>query len=98
MTVATAETLPVDFAPDGLRRAAAAPEPMLETGDARLLDELVDSTHPADPAALLGVLVPFFFRLVRIDPAIAAGPAVTTIDDIVAIGIYYVVAILLITA
>ena len=49
-------------------------------------------------SAILGVLVPFFFRLVKIDPAIAAGPAVTTIDDIVAIGIYYVVAILLITA
>ncbi|MEX1308936.1 MAG: magnesium transporter [Candidatus Sulfomarinibacteraceae bacterium] len=49
-------------------------------------------------SAILGVLVPFFFRLVKIDPAIAAGPAVTTIDDIVAIAIYYVVAILLITA
>ena len=49
-------------------------------------------------SAILGVLVPYFFRLVKIDPAIAAGPAVTTIDDIVAIGIYYVVAILLITA
>jgi magnesium transporter len=49
-------------------------------------------------SAVLGVLVPYFFRLVKIDPAIAAGPAVTTIDDIVAIGIYYVVAILLITA
>jgi len=49
-------------------------------------------------SAILGVLVPYFFRLVKIDPAIAAGPAVTTIDDIVAIGIYYVVAILLITS
>jgi magnesium transporter len=49
-------------------------------------------------SAVLGVLVPFFFRLIKIDPAIAAGPAVTTIDDIVAIAIYYVVAILLITA
>ncbi len=49
-------------------------------------------------SAILGVLVPYFFRLVNIDPAIAAGPAVTTIDDIVAIGIYYVVAILLITS
>jgi magnesium transporter len=48
-------------------------------------------------SAILGVLVPFLFRLVRIDPAIAAGPAVTTIDDIVAIGIYYGVALLLIT-
>jgi magnesium transporter len=49
-------------------------------------------------SAILGVLVPYFFRLVKIDPAIAAGPAVTTIDDIVAIGIYYVVALALITA
>ncbi len=49
-------------------------------------------------SAILGVLVPYFFRLVKIDPAIAAGPAVTTIDDIVAIGIYYIVALLLITA
>jgi len=49
-------------------------------------------------SAILGVLVPYFFRLVRIDPAIAAGPAVTTIDDIVAIAIYYLVALLLISA
>ena len=47
-------------------------------------------------SAILGVLVPFLFRLVHIDPAIAAGPAVTTIDDIVAITIYYVVALALI--
>ncbi len=47
-------------------------------------------------SAILGVLVPFLFRLIRIDPAIAAGPAVTTIDDIVAIAIYYVVALALI--
>jgi magnesium transporter len=45
-------------------------------------------------SALMGVLVPYFFRLVRIDPAIAAGPLVTTIDDIIAIGIYYLVALL----
>ena len=47
-------------------------------------------------SALMGVLVPYFFRLVKIDPAIAAGPLVTTIDDIIAIGIYYIVALLLI--
>jgi magnesium transporter len=47
-------------------------------------------------SALLGVLVPYLFRLIRIDPAIAAGPAVTTIDDIVAIVIYYLVALALI--
>jgi magnesium transporter len=49
-------------------------------------------------SALMGVLVPYFFRLVRIDPAIAAGPLVTTIDDIIAIGIYYLVALALITS
>ena len=49
-------------------------------------------------AALLGVLVPWVFRLLRIDPAIAAGPLVTTIDDTTAISIYYVVALLLIAA
>jgi magnesium transporter len=47
-------------------------------------------------SALMGVLVPYFFRLIKIDPAIAAGPLVTTIDDIIAIGIYYVVAVALI--
>jgi magnesium transporter len=48
-------------------------------------------------SALMGVLVPYFFRLINIDPAIAAGPLVTTIDDIFAIGIYYAVALALIT-
>ena len=68
-------------------------------GDIRLSLTVAISMFVAIVAsAILGVLVPFFFRLVRIDPAIAAGPAVTTIDDIVAIGIYYVVALLLITA
>ena len=48
-------------------------------------------------SALMGVLVPYFFRLIKVDPAIAAGPLVTTIDDIIAIGISYLVALLLIT-
>ena len=49
-------------------------------------------------SALMGVLVPYFFRLINIDPAIAAGPLVTTIDDIIAIGIYYLAALLLLSA
>jgi magnesium transporter len=48
-------------------------------------------------SALMGVLVPYLFRLVKIDPAIAAGPLVTTIDDIIAIGIYFLVALALIS-
>ena len=68
-------------------------------GDLRLSATVAISMFVAIIAsAILGVLVPYFFRLVKIDPAIAAGPAVTTIDDIVAIGIYYLVALLLITA
>jgi magnesium transporter len=68
-------------------------------GDARLsLTVAISMTAAIVASAILGVLVPFFFRLVKIDPAIAAGPAVTTIDDIVAIGIYYGVALLLITS
>ena len=47
-------------------------------------------------SALMGVVVPYVFRLVRVDPAIAAGPLVTTLDDIIAIGIYYLVALALI--
>lgn len=45
-------------------------------------------------AAMLGVLVPFFFRLIKVDPAIAAGPLVTTINDTTAISIYYLTALL----
>jgi magnesium transporter len=44
-------------------------------------------------SALLGVLVPYLFRAIKIDPAVAAGPTVTTVNDIVAIGIYYLVAL-----
>jgi len=47
-------------------------------------------------SALLGVLVPFLFRLVKIDPAIAAGPLVTTSNDVMGIAIYYLVAILIV--
>jgi magnesium transporter len=48
-------------------------------------------------SAIMGVLVPYLFRLIKIDPAIAAGPLVTTIDDIIAIGIYYGAALIFIT-
>jgi magnesium transporter len=47
-------------------------------------------------SALMGVLVPYLFRMVKIDPAIAAGPLVTTSNDTIAISIYYLVALALI--
>ncbi len=47
-------------------------------------------------STLMGVLIPSFFRLVKIDPALASGPLVTTSNDIIGISIYYLVALLII--
>jgi len=44
-------------------------------------------------SAMMGVLVPVVFRLIKIDPAIAAGPLVTTGNDVIGITIYYLVAL-----
>lgn len=43
-------------------------------------------------AASMGTLIPAFFKKVKIDPAIAAGPFVTTANDIVGIVIYLGIA------
>ena len=53
----------------------------------------VSMTAAVIVSAVLGVLVPYLFRAIKIDPAVAAGPTVTTVNDIVAIGIYYLVAL-----
>ena len=47
-------------------------------------------------SAVMGVAIPYLFKLVHVDPAIAAGPLVTTLDDIIAIGIYSLTALALI--
>ena len=47
-------------------------------------------------SAIMGVLVPVVFRLIKIDPAIAAGPLVTTGNDVIGITIYYLVALFII--
>ena len=39
-------------------------------------------------ATLLGVLLPFSFRRLNVDPAIASGPLVTTVNDLVSVTIY----------
>jgi magnesium transporter len=49
-------------------------------------------------ASLLGITMPFVFRRLRIDPAIAAGPVVTGANDVICVSIYlgiayYVVAL-----
>ena len=45
-------------------------------------------------AAAMGTLIPAFFKKVKIDPAIASGPFVTTANDIVGIIIYLGIATL----
>lgn len=45
-------------------------------------------------AAAMGTLIPAFFKKIRIDPAIASGPFVTTANDIVGIVIYLGIATL----
>jgi magnesium transporter len=40
-------------------------------------------------AALTGTAVPILFRRLGIDPAVASGPLITTVNDLVAVVIYY---------
>lgn len=46
-------------------------------------------------AAVLGIALPFSFRRLGVDPAIASGPLVTTVNDVVSVSIYMVVALLI---
>lgn len=48
-------------------------------------------------AALVGVAAPALFKKIGIDPAIAAGPLVTTGCDLLGVGIYLLVALLLLS-
>jgi magnesium transporter len=57
----------------------------------------VSMTLAISASAVMGVLVPYLFRLVRVDPAIAAGPMVTTSNDIMGLFIYYAVALAILT-
>jgi magnesium transporter len=43
-------------------------------------------------AALVGSFVPMAFARVRIDPAVATGPFVTTAMDIISVFFYFVIA------
>lgn len=48
-------------------------------------------------SGLVGTLTPIFFKKVGVDPAVASGPLITTINDLVAIVVYYgLVAVVLI--
>ena len=40
-------------------------------------------------SSLVGTLVPLFFAKIKIDPAVASGPLITTVNDLVAVVTYY---------
>ena len=37
----------------------------------------------------VGTLIPLFFKKIKVDPAVASGPLITTINDLVAVVTYY---------
>lgn len=40
-------------------------------------------------SSLVGTLVPILFNKIKVDPAVASGPLITTVNDLVAVVIYY---------
>ena len=50
-------------------------------GAAMLLSMLISS--------IIGTTVPMFFKKIKVDPAVASGPLITTINDLVAVVTYY---------
>ena len=46
-------------------------------------------------SSMFGLLLPMFFKKIKIDPAVASGPMITTINDICSACIYYVLVALL---
>ena len=46
-------------------------------------------------SSLTGTLIPMVFKKLRVDPAVASGPLITTINDLVAVVAYYGLAWLL---
>lgn len=40
-------------------------------------------------SGIVGTLVPMFFHKIKVDPAVASGPLITTVNDFVAVITYY---------
>ncbi len=47
-------------------------------------------------SSFFGTIIPIFFKKIKIDPAVASGPLITTINDLIAVVTYYGLAWLLI--
>ena len=37
----------------------------------------------------VGTIIPLFFKKIKVDPAVASGPLITTVNDLVAVVTYY---------
>ena len=46
-------------------------------------------------ASLTGTLIPIFFKKIGVDPAVASGPLITTINDLVSVCVFYGVSLLM---
>lgn len=46
-------------------------------------------------SSMVGTLIPMFFHKIKVDPAVASGPLITTVNDLVAVVTYYGMAWLL---
>ena len=40
-------------------------------------------------SSAVGTCIPLFFKKIRVDPAVASGPLITTVNDLVAVVSYY---------
>ena len=40
-------------------------------------------------SSLVGTIIPLFFHKIKVDPAVASGPLITTVNDLVAVVAYY---------
>ena len=40
-------------------------------------------------SSLVGSVIPIFFKKIKVDPAVASGPLITTVNDLVAVVVYY---------
>ena len=45
-------------------------------------------------SSLVGTLIPMMFHKIHVDPAVASGPLITTVNDLVAVVTYYGLAAL----
>ena len=46
-------------------------------------------------SSFIGTIIPIFFHKIKVDPAVASGPLITTVNDLVAVVTYYGLAGLL---